>query len=70
MAPASAPTGCLQPSKWAGIWGEPVTYEEALARGSKVTIPGSPPGGFWNEVMAVKRETGVRGLWKGVGTTL
>lgn len=27
-------------------------------------------GGFWNEVATVRRETGVRGLWKGVGTTL
>ena len=27
-------------------------------------------GGFWNEVAAVRRESGIRGLWKGVGTTL
>lgn len=69
-----APAGCYHPSKWAGIWGEAeaVTFEQALGRG----IPGGLPlevhkeGGFWNEIAAVRRETGVRGLWKGVGTTL
>lgn len=70
-----APAGCYHPSKWAGIWGEAteaVTFEQAIRRG----IPGGLPlevhkeGGFWNEIAAVRRETGVRGLWKGVGTTL
>jgi hypothetical protein len=28
------------------------------------------PGGFFNEVGSVWRETGLRGFWKGVGTTL
>jgi hypothetical protein len=26
--------------------------------------------GFWAEIAAVRRETGMRGLWKGVGTTM
>lgn len=70
-----APAGCYHPSKWAGIWGEAseaATFEQAIGRG----IPGGLPlqaqkeGGFWSEIAAVRRETGVRGLWKGVGTTL
>lgn len=31
-APGEAPQGCAFPSKWAGIWGEAVSLEEALAR--------------------------------------
>jgi len=27
-------------------------------------------GGFWGEIATVHRETGVKGLWKGVGTTM
>jgi solute carrier family 25 protein 39/40 len=27
-------------------------------------------GGFWGEVATVHRETGIKGLWKGVGTTM
>lgn len=75
----TAPAGCYHPSKWAGIWGEALTFEEALSRGIL-----SPSGalawgrearaeaapGFWSEIAAVRRETGIRGLWKGVGTTL
>lgn len=32
IAPAEAPRGCAFPSKWAGIWGDAVSFEEALAR--------------------------------------
>ena len=84
-ATAAAPDGCLHPSKWAGIWGEAITLDQALARGmvgvgsggGATFVPEAAEqavtgviGGFWNEVAAVRRETGVRGLWKGVGTTL
>lgn len=27
-------------------------------------------GGFWAEVASIRRDAGIRGLWKGVGTTL
>jgi solute carrier family 25 protein 39/40 len=27
-------------------------------------------GGFWGEIATVHRETGIKGLWKGVGTTM
>ncbi|OCF39924.1 hypothetical protein I317_06298 [Kwoniella heveanensis CBS 569] len=84
-APASAPDGCLHPSKWAGIWGEALTFEQAIARG--VVVEGGGASilalpqqvarveqevlrGFWSEVAAVRRETGVKGLWKGVGTAI
>ncbi|WVR03237.1 hypothetical protein IAU60_000228 [Kwoniella sp. DSM 27419] len=92
VAPASAPDGCLHPSKWAGIWGEALTFEQALARGvvgqgvaggsggmasSVLALPQQVAEaerevmrGFWSEVAAVRRETGVRGLWKGVGTAI
>ena len=62
------------------MWGEAVTLEEALARGvvsinggGTIVLPstGEPLlGGFWNEIAAIRGENGVRGLWKGVGTTL
>ncbi|KAL7420237.1 Carrier protein, mitochondrial [Cryptotrichosporon argae] len=76
------PRGCYHPSRWAGIWGEAMTFEEALARGviepgGALSLAGAPQGrvaarvpGFWVEIGNVWRETGVRGLWKGVGTTL
>ncbi|WVF66494.1 hypothetical protein IAT40_001234 [Kwoniella sp. CBS 6097] len=85
VAPASAPDGCLHPSKWAGIWGEALTFEQALARGvvaqgggaSILALPQQVARveqevlrGFWSEVAAVRRETGVKGLWKGVGTAI
>ena len=43
--------------------------------GASLVMPMGGPGavaagGFWNELATVHRETGVRGLWKGVGTTL
>lgn len=78
--------GCAFPSKWAGIWGEAISLEEAMARNfvglgaagsggtATLVLPQtsgeSIAGGFWSEVGAVYREAGVRGLWKGVGTTL
>lgn len=69
----NAPSGCLHPSKWAGIWGEVVSLEEAVGRGM-VSLRGTAPmesaGGFWNEIALVRQQTGIRGLWKGVGTTL
>ena len=80
---ASPPEGCLQPTKWAGIWGDTVTLDQTVARGvrssgggsASLALPaeqgiGDVMGGFWDEVAAVRRETGIRGLWKGVGTTL
>jgi len=81
---APPPRGCLHPSKWAGIWGEAITLDQALARGivgigpeggATLVLPAEQAvtgviGGFWSEVAAVRKETGVRGLWKGVGTTL
>jgi hypothetical protein len=27
-------------------------------------------GGFWGEIATVHRESGIKGLWKGVGTTM
>jgi solute carrier family 25 protein 39/40 len=83
--PAEPPSGCLHPSKWAGIWGEAVTLEEAMARGAgrmnggsaTLVVPQGPAGamegvmgGFWGEIATVHRETGIKGLWKGVGTTM
>ena len=79
-----APSGCLYPSKWVGIWGETVTIEQGLSRGAasltaaravasnagSTPLSAVIPGGFWNEIAAVRREAGVRGLWKGAGTTL
>ncbi|WWD22880.1 hypothetical protein CI109_107375 [Kwoniella shandongensis] len=97
VAPVSAPNGCLNPSKWAGIWGEPLSFDQALARGlgggashgggggaAVLTLPAGAQqtqlhvpeqirklsSGFWTEVAAVRRETGVKGLWKGVGTAI
>ncbi|WVQ85145.1 hypothetical protein IAT38_007310 [Cryptococcus sp. DSM 104549] len=85
-APTPAPSGCLNPSKWAGIWGEPITFESLRSGGGGfgagagvLTLPreavivqpetgGRAVPGFWSELAAVRRETGVRGLWKGVGT--
>jgi solute carrier family 25 protein 39/40 len=75
--PAPAPSGCSFPSKWAGIWGEAVTLEEALKRiksgggniYSTLVLP-RDKAGFWSEVAAIRSDVGVRGLWKGVGTTL
>ncbi|WOO82854.1 Mitochondrial carrier protein MTM1 [Vanrija pseudolonga] len=77
----AAPAGCYHPSKWAGIWGEAMTFEEAMSRGilgpgGTLSLPRGTPRaepsspGFWSEIAAVRRETGIRGLWKGVGTTL
>lgn len=95
---APVPDGCLHPSKWAGIWGEAITLEQAISRtvggsgprggagGTLVLAPGflgqssggpstleavgGRVGGFWTEAALVFRDTGVRGLWKGVGTTM
>ena len=71
-----APEGCYHPSKWAGIWGEAMTFEEGVSRGllgpggSLRAALANSQGGFWTEIAAVRRETGIKGLWKGVGTTL
>lgn len=73
-----APAGCYHPSKWAGIWGEAMSFEEAMSRGflrgGALSLGGEASAevsrGFWSEIATVRRETGVRGLWKGVGTTL
>ncbi|KJE01932.1 metallochaperone [Cryptococcus gattii NT-10] len=103
------PSGCLNPSKWAGIWGEPIPSGIpgggggggvlVLREGSGVALGGSSnigvggllssmksstsgavsagigigntsTGGFWKEVAAVRAESGIRGLWKGVGTAI
>lgn len=60
-----------------------MTLEQAMARGVTGMNGGSATlilpleeagagviGGFWNELATVRRETGVKGLWKGVGTTM
>lgn len=101
------PSGCLNPSKWAGIWGEPIPGGGGggvlvLREGPGVAPGGSSnigvggllssmksstsgavsggigigsststaTGGFWKEVAAVRAESGIRGLWKGVGTAM
>lgn len=77
--PIAPPSGCLHPSKWAGIWGETIALERAMTRmgagGASLVLPMEGAGtgaigGFWSELATVRRETGVKGLWKGVGTTL
>ena len=69
-----APEGCLYPSKWAGIWGETLTMDAGLgasrAGTAALSAEGALVGGFWQEIAAVRNESGIRGLWKGVGTTL
>lgn len=75
-----APAGCINPSKWTGIWGETVTLDEAMDRlarqRAKAAMNGTGAitrggtGGFWSEIGVVMAETGVKGLWKGVGTGL
>lgn len=50
-------------------------FEEGVSRGllgprGSLRAALEQHGGFWGEIAAVKRETGIRGLWKGVGTTL
>lgn len=56
-----------------------MSFEEAMSRGLFTRGGGLALGlesqaevsrGFWSEIANVRRETGVRGLWKGVGTTL
>lgn len=118
------PSGCLNPSKWAGIWGEPIPSIPSgipggggvlvLREGQGVALGGlqlggagagagagvasgssnigvgsllssmksstsgavsggigsTSTGGFWKEVAAVRAESGIRGLWKGVGTAM
>ncbi|KIR72533.1 metallochaperone [Cryptococcus deuterogattii CA1014] len=118
------PSGCLNPSKWAGIWGEPIPSIPSgipggggvlvLREGQGVALGGlqlggagaragagvvggssnigvggllssmksstsgavsggigsTSSGGFWKEVAAVRAESGIRGLWKGVGTAI
>lgn len=71
----NAPSGCLHPSKWAGIWGEVVSLEEAVSRGIVGLSRGGSAqlvstGGFFNEIALVRQQAGIQGLWKGVGTTL
>lgn len=77
----AAPAGCYHPSKWAGIWGEAITFEEVLNRGGLLRSDGAlalrrpvaaetATHGFWSEIATIRREAGLRGLWKGVGTTL
>lgn len=111
----SPPSGCLNPSKWAGIWGEPIPSIPsgipagrggagagvlvlrqgpgiALRESSNIGVgdllssmksstsgtvsagieigSSTSTGGFWKEVAAVRAESGIRGLWKGVGTAM
>ncbi|WVQ76909.1 hypothetical protein IAR50_006587 [Cryptococcus sp. DSM 104548] len=37
-APVAPPSGCLNPSKWAGIWGETVVLENVARSGSGVLV--------------------------------
>ncbi|WRT63381.1 uncharacterized protein IL334_000286 [Kwoniella shivajii] len=95
--PSQPPEGCLHPSKWAGIWGEALTLENAFPR-SQIMQTTSAGGlgtlalpiqagtsqrisigiveqeekvrGFFSELATVRREHGIRGLWKGVGTAI
>lgn len=110
------PSGCLNPSKWAGIWGEPIPSSVPGGGGGGAGVlvlregPGvalgslhlggagagggssnigvksllssmksstgavsgaiGGTGGFWKEVATVRAESGIRGLWKGVGTAM
>lgn len=68
------PEGCLHPSKWAGIWGETMTLDEAqsLLRGAENGRGGAvvQQNGFWQEVGVVLKDTGYKGLWRGTGTAL
>ncbi|GHJ85078.1 hypothetical protein NliqN6_1480 [Naganishia liquefaciens] len=68
------PEGCLHPSKWAGIWGETMTLDEAqsLLRGAETGRGGAvvQQNGFWQEVGVVLKDTGYKGLWRGTGTAL
>lgn len=68
------PEGCLHPSKWAGIWGETMTLDEAqsLLRGAESGRGGAlvQQNGFWQEVRVVLKDTGYKGLWRGTGTAL
>ncbi|WVN86042.1 uncharacterized protein L203_101200 [Cryptococcus depauperatus CBS 7841] len=83
--PSAPPTGCLNPSKWAGIWGEPITFDSiqfnrnsagvlVLPQNSANVVESgvgvASEGGFLREIAAVRREAGIRGLWKGVGTAI
>ncbi|WWC97275.1 hypothetical protein V866_004154 [Kwoniella sp. B9012] len=86
ILPMEAPEGCLHPSKWAGIWGEALTLENATANPSQMRIGGGGGvgvlripvqqeesqvmRGFFSELAAVRKENGIRGLWKGVGTAI
>jgi solute carrier family 25 protein 39/40 len=63
-----------------------MTLEEAMARGmgrmngggsATLVVPQGASGalervmgGFWGEIATVHRESGIKGLWKGVGTTM
>lgn len=68
------PEGCLHPSKWAGIWGETMTLDEAqsLLRGAETGRGAAvvQQNGFWQEVGVVLKDTGYKGLWRGTGTAL
>jgi hypothetical protein len=54
--------------------------EQAISRsfvgggggGATLVMPAEEAGlgGFFHEIATIRRETGLRGLWKGVGTTL
>jgi hypothetical protein len=63
-----------------------MTLEEAMARGmggmrgggggATLVVPQGGAmlegamGGFWGEIATVHRQSGIKGLWKGVGTTM
>jgi len=63
------PVGCESPAGWRRLIDDfrtgKLDVPAGNAKGKGVAL-----GGFWEEVQSVRRESGIRGLWKGVGTTL
>jgi hypothetical protein len=52
-----------------------MTFEEGVSRGflgprGSLRAALETHSGFWGEIAAVRRDAGIGGLWKGVGTTL
>ena len=67
------PVGCESPAGWRRLIDDFRTGKlDGITGGSSGNGKGKGValGGFWEEVQSVRRESGIRGLWKGVGTTL
>lgn len=63
------PVGCESPAGWRRLIDDFRTGKLDVS-GGNAKGKGVALGGFWEEVQSVRRESGIRGLWKGVGTTL